>query len=177
VLIPSPCITNSRTRKIGCDDHPFPSLKGFIDVSLLIIKTSVATLCHSERQHARAFFAARQLGNLSAIPTLRDLVRTYQPDVMFLCETLVHANKITEIKTKLGFDAAFAVDRIGRSGSLALLWKNTITCNVISYSQNFINVEVGSDRWSHWRFTGFYGSPQGVSYRHFTTLVCDGGLQ
>jgi hypothetical protein len=78
---------------------------------------------------------------------------------MFLCETLVHANKITEIKTKLGFDAAFAVDRIGRSGSLALLWKNTITCNVISYSQNFINVEVGSDRWSHWRFTGFYGFP------------------
>jgi exonuclease III len=70
----------------------------------------------------------RGLGNPSAIPTLKDLVRTYQPDAMFLCETLVHANKITEIKNKLGFDAAFAVDRIGRSGGLALLWKNKINC-------------------------------------------------
>jgi hypothetical protein len=79
---------------------------------------------------------------------------------MFLCETLVHVNKITEIRTKLGFDAAFAVDRIGKSGGLALLWRNHINCRVINYSQNFINVEVTSDKWSAWRFTGFYGHPE-----------------
>jgi hypothetical protein len=79
---------------------------------------------------------------------------------MFLCETLVHVNKITEIRTKLGFDAAFAVDRMGRSGGLALLWRNHINCRVINYSHNFINVEVTSDKWSAWRFTGFYGHPE-----------------
>jgi exonuclease III len=36
----------------------------------------------------------RGLGNSSAVPTLRDLVRKYKVDVIFLCETLVHANKI-----------------------------------------------------------------------------------
>ncbi|WJX96618.1 hypothetical protein P8452_77796 [Trifolium repens] len=102
----------------------------------------------------------RGLGNPSAIPTLRDLVRTYQPDVMFLCETLVHANKIVEIRIKLGFDEAFAVDRIGRSGELAIMWKNKVKCKIINYSQNFINAEISSDSWSSWRFTGFYGYPE-----------------
>jgi len=61
------------------------------------------------------------LGNPSAVPTLRDLARKYRLDVIFLCETLVHANRIEEIRVRLGFDASFAVDRTGRSGSLALL--------------------------------------------------------
>jgi exonuclease III len=100
------------------------------------------------------------LGNPSAIPTLRDLVRTYQPDVLFLCETLVYANKITEIRVKLGFEATFAVDRIGRSGGLAVLWRNKLQCRILNYSQNFINVEVSSDNWSTRRFIGFYGFPE-----------------
>lgn len=36
--------------------------------------------------------------------------------MVFLCETLVHANKIEEIRIRLGFDASFVVDNIGRSG-------------------------------------------------------------
>lgn len=84
----------------------------------------------------------RGLGNSRAVPTLCDLIRTYQPDVIFLCETLVHANIIEEIRVRLGFDAAFAVDRIGRSGGLALLWKHPFECNILNYSSNFINVEV-----------------------------------
>jgi len=63
------------------------------------------------------------LGNPSAVPTLRDLVRKYKSDVIFLSETLVHANKIEEIRVRLGFDGAFAVERIGRSGGLAFLWR------------------------------------------------------
>jgi hypothetical protein len=73
---------------------------------------------------------------------------------------LIHANKITEIRVKLGFEAAFAVDRIGRSGGLAVLWRNKLQCRILNYSQNFINVEVSSDNWSTWRCTGFYGFPE-----------------
>lgn len=35
----------------------------------------------------------RGLGNLSAIPSLKDLTRSHKPDVIFLCETLVHGKK------------------------------------------------------------------------------------
>jgi exonuclease III len=66
----------------------------------------------------------RGLGNLSVVPTIRYLVRKYKPDIFFLCETLMHANKIEEVRVRLGFDGAFAVDKIGRSGGLACLWKS-----------------------------------------------------
>jgi len=73
----------------------------------------------------------RGLGNPSAVPTLRDLSRKYRLDVLFLCKTLVHANRIEEIRIRLGFDASFAVDSIGRSGGLAILWKHPFGCNLI----------------------------------------------
>jgi hypothetical protein len=79
---------------------------------------------------------------------------------MFLSETLVHANKISEIKNKLNFEESFAVDRTGRSGGLALLWKNKLNCRIISYSQNYINVEINQEGKRPWRFTGFYGYPE-----------------
>jgi hypothetical protein len=65
-----------------------------------------------------------------------------------------------EIKIKLGFDEAFAVDRIGRSGGIAIMWKNKVRCRIINYSQNFINIELSSDSWNSCRFTGFYGYPE-----------------
>jgi hypothetical protein len=79
---------------------------------------------------------------------------------MFLSETLVHANKISEIKNKLNFEESFAVDRTGRSGGLALLWRNKINCRIINYSQNYINVEIGQEGRRSWRFTSFYGYPK-----------------
>jgi hypothetical protein len=73
---------------------------------------------------------------------------------------LVHANKILEIKNRLGFEDSFAVDRLGRSGGLALLWKKNVTCHIINYSQNFINIEIRYENRSPWRLTGFYGYPE-----------------
>lgn len=60
-----------------------------------------------------------------------------------MCETLVHANKIEEVHVKLGFDAAFRVDRIGRGGGLAIFWKHPFDSSVTRYSSNFIDVGGG----------------------------------
>jgi len=35
----------------------------------------------------------------------------------------VHANRIEEIRVRMGFDASFVVDKIGRNRGLAILWK------------------------------------------------------
>ncbi|MCH80235.1 hypothetical protein A2U01_0001001 [Trifolium medium] len=113
----------------------------------------------------------RGLGNSSAVPTIRDLVRKYKVDVIFLCETLVHANKIEEIRVGLGFDAFFAVDRIGRSGGLAILWRQPFVCNLINYSTNFINMEVTHPTYPSWRLTGFYGYPENERRRDSWDLL------
>ncbi|MCH82637.1 endonuclease/exonuclease/phosphatase family protein [Trifolium medium] len=115
------------------------------------------------------------------VPTLCDLVQKYRADVIFLCETLVHANKIEEVRVRLGFDASFAVDRVGRSGGLAILWKHPFDCNLINFSSNFINIEVNHPTYPKWRFTGFYGYRPDGGRRHdswnlLRTLAQDNSL-
>ncbi|XP_075479293.1 uncharacterized protein LOC142520177 [Primulina tabacum] len=77
--------------------------------------------------------------------------------LVFSSETLVHAVKIEEIRVKVRFAGAFSVDRFGRSGGLAVLWKQTVDCNITGFSRNHIHIEVDSDNISRWRLTGFYG--------------------
>lgn len=84
----------------------------------------------------------RGLGHLRVVPILHDLIQTHQSDVLFLSETLVLANKIDEVRLKLGFHAIFVVDRIGRSCWVALVWRHPFSWNVLNYSSNFINMEV-----------------------------------
>ncbi|PNX90114.1 endonuclease/exonuclease/phosphatase family protein, partial [Trifolium pratense] len=107
----------------------------------------------------------RGLGNLSSVPKFKYLIRYYNPDAIFLCETLVHRNKIEELRILLGFENCFAVDREGRGGGVALLWKSTIHCNITNYSSNHINVEIDDAHRGTWRLTGFYGYPGGSRRR------------
>jgi len=67
----------------------------------------------------------RGLGNPSAAPDLKYLVRHFNPDVLFLSETLVHRNKIEAFCYLFGFDSCFSVDCIGRSECLALFWRTS----------------------------------------------------
>lgn len=48
----------------------------------------------------------RGLGNLHTVSAMKDLTRTHKPDIIFLCETLVHETKVQELKMKLGFEVA-----------------------------------------------------------------------
>lgn len=102
----------------------------------------------------------RGLGSPSAVPILRDVVRTYHVDIFFLCETLVQSNRIEDIHFQLGFDSCFVVNSNGRSGGLALFWKKPYDCHLISYSSNFIDVQIHQPGQLIWRLTGFYGYPE-----------------
>ncbi|RZB54606.1 putative transcription repressor OFP9 [Glycine soja] len=51
---------------------------------------------------------------LSSLPVLRDMVRVYKLDVLFLSEALVQASRIEEIRVGSGYQRAFTVDG-GRS--------------------------------------------------------------
>ena len=90
------------------------------------------------------------LGNPRAILVLKDLLVSRKPTIIFLIETLVNANKIEEIKRKLGFVGSFCVDRIGRSSGLALLWHDSINVNIRSFSKSYIDAEVVSDCSNSW---------------------------
>ncbi|CAH9143861.1 unnamed protein product, partial [Cuscuta epithymum] len=99
------------------------------------------------------------LGHPSAVPALRDLVRRHKPDIIFLCETLCYSTRVEEVRRLIGFEACFSVDKEGKSGGLAILWRVASMVDLVNYSKNFINVLIKEDGSDPWRLTGFYGVP------------------
>jgi len=114
----------------------------------------------------------RGLGNLSVVPKLKFLVRYYNPDALFLSETLVNINKIEEFRYMLGYDYCFAPDRVGRGGGVALFWRKTINCTIVIYSSNHINAKIEENNNNSWLLTGFYGYPEGGRQRDSWKFLC-----
>lgn len=76
---------------------------------------------------------------------------------MFLSETLVEAKVIKELAEKCDFCDSFAVDRVGRGGGMAVMWKYTVECEVVESSNNHIDIHVKERSSVAWRLTCFYG--------------------
>ncbi|XP_020207334.1 uncharacterized protein LOC109792340 [Cajanus cajan] len=102
----------------------------------------------------------RGIGHKRAIPILWDLTRSYKPDILFLSETMVNSNRIKDLCHILNFNHWYVVDRSGRGGGLALLWKDTFDITITQANPNYINVNVKDRNNIHWRLTGFYGYPE-----------------
>ena len=60
---------------------------------------------------------------------------------------------------------------MGRSGGLALLWRDSWQVCLHSYSCSHIDVDVISDSGDKWQFTGFYGLPKKKARRHAWELL------
>lgn len=76
--------------------------------------------------------------NLREIPNLRTLAQNYRPDILFLTETLANSQKMEHIHVSLKFDMCLAVDVVGRSGGIVVMWKNSQKCSIMNFSRNFI---------------------------------------
>lgn len=62
------------------------------------------------------------------------------------------------MRVLLKYDCGFSVPSNGRSGGLAILWKEELNLSIISFSLGHIDAAVkNSENW--WRFTRFYGNP------------------
>ena len=74
-----------------------------------------------------------ELPGLWSIQNLREIIRSQRSSLIFLIETLVNDEKIEQLRIQLGFDGKFVVNRVGKGGGLALLWKHPIACNLLSF--------------------------------------------
>ena len=69
--------------------------------------------------------------------TVQDLclmVREKKPNILFLMETKCRKEKIERIRVRLGFNGMFVVDPVGRSGGLALFWKDVKNLEIQNYT-------------------------------------------
>uniref|UniRef100_A0A803QQ69 Reverse transcriptase n=1 Tax=Cannabis sativa TaxID=3483 RepID=A0A803QQ69_CANSA len=99
------------------------------------------------------------LGNPWTLKALCSHVKDYHPEMIFLSETRLNDVAMERIRVVLGFDGCFVVAAKGKSGGLALLWKEPFEVNVKSFTVSHIDAMVENGLGFSWRFTGFYGSP------------------
>ena len=89
------------------------------------------------------------------------MVRSKKPDLVFLMETKLRADKMERVRVQLGFDYAFAVDSVGLNGGLALLWMADSKVEIQNYSRWHINAVIRTTPNDQpWKFTGFYSHPE-----------------
>jgi len=101
----------------------------------------------------------RGMGNPRTFKALKRVVGKYSPSLVFLMETKTYGNTYDKVKSILEFDGGFFVDSIGKSGGLALMWKEGLDVAVLSYSTGHIDVRIAEENGTNWRFTGFYRDP------------------
>ena len=103
----------------------------------------------------------RGLGTLRAVREVANMVREFNPQVIFLMETKKKRQEMEWLRSRWRFDKVFTVDGVGRGGGLALLWLDEARVEITSYSRYHIEAIVGSgNEDSTWRLTGFYGDPE-----------------
>lgn len=72
---------------------------------------------------------------------LKNVVQQHKPTFLFLCETLCNKVKMESIYRSLNYEGMVVVEAQGRSGGMALLWKQEDQENLISLSNNHIDIE------------------------------------
>lgn len=96
---------------------------------------------------------------------LRQLCKSKNPEMIFLCETLCKKEIVATKLCNLGFPNFVGVDSEGRSGGLILAWSSLLSCDVISLSKNWILTRC-TDQDNHvFYITCVYGPPR-ISERH-----------
>ena len=81
-------------------------------------------------------------------------------------------SRVEELRVKFRFQNKFCVDRVGRGGGLATLWKDSSHCDVSGYSSNHIDFVIHDVEVGDWCLTCFYGYPDRNKRRDSWNLLC-----
>ena len=102
----------------------------------------------------------RGMGSALAGRILADEVRAKDLLLVFLTEMKTGESKMKGIRNKVKYTQGITVPSDGRSGGLAMMWKEGSDIRLRSCSNSHIDVEIheGSAA-TPWRATGFYGHP------------------
>ena len=79
------------------------------------------------------------LGNPQTKDELVALVSNKDPKIVFLMETKLEKTSMERISHRMQFRNIFVVPRINRGGGLALLWREEISLDIQTYSDNHID--------------------------------------
>ncbi|KAL9671942.1 hypothetical protein QQ045_009516 [Rhodiola kirilowii] len=163
-LAPDGTVSLSCMHLLGSMDDEVNSLARQINGKASIsIPKAVRLEAEKSYVHALALILNKQPYLLNQVRALKEVIRSSNPSVVGLIETKCGKRHCEIIRVQLGFDCCFVVPVRGRSGGLALFWKNIMDVSVISYSGFHIDFLLNHKGSAH--VTLFYGNPK-TSLRH-----------
>ncbi|KAH9666675.1 hypothetical protein KPL70_020731 [Citrus sinensis] len=160
-------VTDAKQKRshIGLHDNSGPAIG--INFQLMEITSSLKKWTSGEtynsgppRLMSILSWNCRGLGHPPTVQVLIEMVENKKLHFVFLMETLSCMSKLESLKSNMGFNGLFVVDRVGRSGGLALFWNSDHQVKLLRYGRNFIDVEVEAVDNSRWRLTGYYCFPE-----------------
>lgn len=107
------------------------------------------------------------LGNAPAVRGLLDVQRSEDPDILFLSETKLNANKMERFKWLLGLPCMVARDSEGKGGGVVVFWRRGLNVELRNFSRFHMDLEIKEEDGFKWRFTGMYGEPR-TEKKHLT---------
>ena len=84
----------------------------------------------------------RGVGNPRTIRDLAAFVQSYNPKMVFLSETRQSEEQMKALRWRLGLKGCLARSCVGKSGSIALFWDESLEVDLITISNKLIDVEV-----------------------------------
>ncbi|CAM8887236.1 unnamed protein product [Rhodiola kirilowii] len=99
----------------------------------------------------------RGLGGAATVRALAELVRANYPRLVGRMETKAGKVRMERVQKEIGFRNGFIVESRGRSGGLALWWREGDDVTIRSYSE--FHIDAVFDGATPFRFTLFYGHP------------------
>lgn len=76
----------------------------------------------------------RGMGSPRAVRSLKDVISSSSPDIVGLIETKLTTKRCEDLRCKLGFCECFPVNCHGKTGGLAILWKEEVSVVIKSFS-------------------------------------------
>lgn len=109
----------------------------------------------------------RGVGNASTIRELREIAKKFAPTLLCIIETQIDKARVENLASSVGYDKAFAVSSVGRSGGIGLFWNNNLDIEILGYSVYHLDCGIRETGFDPWRLTVVYGEAQ-THLRHHT---------
>lgn len=73
---------------------------------------------------------------------LKEMRKELFSEILFLMETMTKKNFLVDLQEWLGYDMVLTIDPVGRSGGLALFWKNNVEVDFKLVDKNLLDFQV-----------------------------------